>query len=84
MKYYVTPSAIKDLRRLEVAIQKHIIGKLDFFMRAADPLAFAKPLRDRRFGGYRFRVGEYRIIFDIRNGKDAVILAIGNRKDIYR
>jgi mRNA interferase RelE/StbE len=35
--------------------------------------------------GYRVRVGNYRIIYDIIDNKLIIeILAIGNRKDIYR
>ncbi|MDR2449492.1 MAG: type II toxin-antitoxin system RelE/ParE family toxin [Prevotellaceae bacterium] len=35
--------------------------------------------------GYRIRVGNYRIIYDIIDNKLIVeIIAIGNRKDIYR
>ena len=83
MKYYFTPSALKDMRGLEIGIQKRIIEKPDFYTRAENPLMFAKPLHDAKFGEYRFRVGEYRIIFDVRND-DVIILAIGNRRDIYR
>ncbi|MEX2720679.1 MAG: type II toxin-antitoxin system RelE/ParE family toxin [Candidatus Wukongarchaeota archaeon] len=32
---------------------------------------------------YRFRIGKYRVIFDI-NGENMVILRIGHRKSIYK
>ena len=83
MQYYFTSSAVKDLRGLEVGIRKRIIEKLDFYTSMDDPLAFAKPLRDHAFGEYRFRAGEFRIVFDVRD-EGIVVLAIGNRKDIYR
>jgi len=83
MTYHVTPSAVKDLRGLEIGIQKRIFEKLNFYMNMDNPLTFAKPLRDRKFGEYRFRVGEYRIIFDVRGG-EIIVLAIGHRREIYR
>jgi mRNA interferase RelE/StbE len=82
MNYRFTKGAMKDLREFEIAIQKRIIEKLDFYM-AMDPLTFAKSLRDNKFGEYRFRVGEYRVIFDVRDGA-IIILMIGHRRDIYR
>lgn len=38
---------------------------------------------DPRLGTYRFRIGDYRIIFDIE-GEEIVILRIGHRREIYR
>jgi len=38
---------------------------------------------DPALGTYRFRIGDYRVIFDIE-GKDIVALRVGHRRDIYR
>jgi mRNA-degrading endonuclease RelE of RelBE toxin-antitoxin system len=84
MKYYLSPNAVKDLRRFEIADRRRIIEKLGFYTAAKDPLAFAKRLSDPKFGEYRFRIGEYRAIFDVRSEVGIVILAIGKRGDIYR
>lgn len=83
MNLRFTKDAMKDLRGFEIAIRKRIIEKLDFYMAMDDPLKFAKALRDSKFGEYRFRVGEYRVIFDVREN-DIIILAIGHRGEIYR
>jgi mRNA interferase RelE/StbE len=48
-----------------------------------DPLIHAEKLIDSRFGTYRFRVGAYRVIFDLE-GNDLVVLRVGHRKEIYR
>ncbi|MBC8526038.1 MAG: type II toxin-antitoxin system RelE/ParE family toxin [Candidatus Cloacimonetes bacterium] len=37
----------------------------------------------RKLGSYRFRIGNYRVIFDIDEDK-LVILRVGHRKNIYR
>jgi mRNA interferase RelE/StbE len=38
---------------------------------------------DLSLGTYRFRIGDYRIIFDIED-EEIVILRVGHRKEIYR
>ena len=83
MEYYLKPSALKNLRRLPHGAQQKIIAKLDFYVRAPDPLAFAEKLTDHNSGEWRFRVGEYRLIFDVRNN-NIIVLKIGHRKEIYK
>ncbi len=34
-------------------------------------------------GTYRFRMGDYRVIFDVDDNK-IVVLRVGQRRDIYR
>ena len=65
---------------------------MDFFtlrIQSADGSEWSQnlgePLSDAALGSFRFRVGDYRVIFDIDNNKKTIIiLAVGNRKDIYR
>ena len=48
-------------------------------------MEFVKGLRDNLLGGYRFRVGDFRIIADIIvEKKDIIILKIGKRDEIYK
>jgi mRNA interferase RelE/StbE len=47
-----------------------------------DPLKYAEKITDRKLGSYRFRIGDYRVIFDLEK-EDMVILRIGNRLEIY-
>lgn len=84
MEYYFKPSALRDLRRLPETVQKRIFDKLDFYTNSPEPLAFAKSLPGGEFGDFRFRIGDYRVIFDVEPGGAIVILAVGHRKDIYR
>lgn len=36
-------------------------------------------------GGYRFRIGDYRVIFDLEGeDEDIVVLRVGHRSLIYR
>lgn len=38
---------------------------------------------DHQLGSYRFRIGDYRVIFDIENDK-IIILRVGHRAKIYK
>ncbi|HEX9732057.1 MAG TPA: type II toxin-antitoxin system RelE/ParE family toxin [Thermoanaerobaculia bacterium] len=49
---------------------------------AGDPLAGAKKLTDPRIGSFRWRIGDYRAIFDVER-ETVVVLRVGDRKDIY-
>ena len=83
MKYRLlyTQRAVKDIQSLEEKIKQRI-GKT-LLRYSEDALKYARKLSDPRLGTYRFRVGEYRVIFDLE-GNDVVILRVGHRKEIYR
>jgi len=83
MEYRFTVSAIRDIKKLPKFIQKRIITKLDFFCKQENPLLFAKPLTDHRTGNFRFRIGEYRVIFDVEND-EIKIHHIGHRREVYK
>ena len=76
-----TQRAVKDIQRLEKRIKERIGKTLLQF--EADPLAHAKALTNHSMGTYRFRIGNYRVIFDLE-GADIVVLRVGHRREIYR
>jgi len=76
-----TQRALKDLENLDREIQIRIASKLKEY--AKDPLKHAKKLINPKIGTYRFRIGDYRVIFDI-DGDKIVILRVRHRKSIYR
>ena len=83
MKYSLvyTNRAIRDIERLAPKV-KIRIGETLLRYRE-EPLSYAVKLKDSRLGTYRFRIGDYRVIFDIE-GNEIVILRVGHRRDIYR
>jgi mRNA interferase RelE/StbE len=83
MEYFLRPSALRDLKKLSNDAQKRIIRKLDFYTASPNVLKFAEPLIGTRFGEWRFRIGDYRVIFDIAQNV-IIILSVGHRKDIYK
>jgi mRNA interferase RelE/StbE len=82
-RYEFAKPAYSQLSRLPKTIQRQIVKKLDYFVSTRDPLSFANRLINSDIGSYRFRVGDYRVVFDMEN-EIIVILAAGNQKDIYR
>ena len=82
MKIFYTARAVKQLSELPKSIQKRIAQKMRFYVSQNNPLKFAEKLTDYHEGEFRFRVGDYRIIFDVDKDK-ILILKIGHRKDVY-
>ena len=80
-KLVYTRRAEKDIKKLDPSIKKSI-GK-SFLKLQDNPIQYSEKLTDPRIGSYRFRTGDYRVIFDIKD-KDIVILRVGHRRDIYR
>ena len=76
-----TQRASKDIQKLEPKVKSRIGKALLRF--ESDPLGYAKSLTNADLGTYRFRVGDYRIIFDLVADK-IVILRVGHRRDIYK
>lgn len=82
-KLVFSASAKKDLKKLDNETRKRIGLKLLYFLEQKDPLHHAKPLVHSSIGEYRFRVGHYRIVFDI-NGNNLEVVNIKHRRDIYK
>lgn len=83
MKLLFTHSAFRQFQKLDCNIQRRIDEKLRFFISQKNPLQFAEPIKDSRFGDWRFRIGDYRILFDLLDDK-IVVLKVGHRKNIYK
>lgn len=77
-------AADKRLSKLPRNIQIRIIEKLEFFVSQPNPLIYAEVLTNANIGKYRFRVGDYRVVFDLEVGNVIMILDIDHRKNIYR
>jgi len=87
MRYQIefTPRAEKYFALLPKSIQKRIVAKLQFFEKKENPLSFAKKLQGEK-ELFRFRIGDYRVIFTPQNAQTFIILLvlkIGHRREIY-
>ncbi|HNY04468.1 MAG TPA: type II toxin-antitoxin system RelE/ParE family toxin [Candidatus Woesebacteria bacterium] len=77
----LTKNAKKDIDRLDGVIQKRVAKKLIYLK--SDPINLSKALIDFEQGQYRFRVGDFRICFDI-DGNKIVVNRIRHRKEVYK
>ena len=73
-----TSAAVRQWLKLSAHIRKRIDIKLTIY--ATNGSADVKRLKVR--AGCRLRVGDWRVIF-IEESASIIIVAVGNRKDIY-
>lgn len=83
MRLVFSQLAFKQFTKLSQSIQDRINDKLDFYLSQENPLKFAEKLTEHEVGEWRFRIGDYRVIFDAIDDK-IIILKVGHRKDIYK
>ena len=83
MKYTLiyTQRAERDIAGLDSRTRERI-GKT-LLRYKENPLRYAEKLSDPVLGTYRFRIGDYRVIFDLE-GNEIVVLRVGHRREIYR
>lgn len=76
-----TKNAARDIKKLDKVTQKRLSTKLTAY--SISPEAYFRKLTDNKIGSYRWRIGKYRVVFDIVN-KNIVILRVRHRKEVYR
>lgn len=77
--------ALADLKKFDRQIQREILDYMEKRIgRAEDPRTFGKPLRHSKFGLWRYRVRDYRIICELRDARLRVlVVAVGHRSTVY-
>jgi mRNA interferase RelE/StbE len=81
MRVQFTSTADEQLDQLPRRLQKRIVEKLEPYSQQPDPLKFAEPLTGSN--EYRFRIGDYRVIFEVLH--DTLwVTAIKRRDEAYR
>lgn len=80
--YSFTKHADRQLCKLPIAAQRRIVKKIKFYISTEDPLHYADSISDAKGKVYRFRIGNYRIIFDWKDNHIQV-LKVGPRPKIY-
>lgn len=75
-------SSKKDLDKLDRVTRQRVAKKLQYFLGQEDPLVYARQLVHSSIGSYRFRVGHYRIVFDL-DGDTIQVVSVKHRKDVY-
>ena len=80
-KLAYTKTAFSDIKKLDTTTKRRIKNKIEKF--AENPVSHAKKLINFSIGEYRWRVGYYRVIFDL-DGENIVILRIKHRRESYK
>jgi mRNA interferase RelE/StbE len=76
-------SVEEDLKKLDKSIARKILNRIENYL-AQDPKELGKPLKGEFQGYWRYRWGDYRVIYKISEREILIIvLRISNRKDVY-
>jgi len=84
MRYSIefVPSARRALRKLPLAIRTRIQVAIDELAESPFPPGVKKLHGE---DGYRIRVGDYRLIYDVEHGRLTIlVIRIGHRREVYR
>jgi len=77
--------ALKSLRKMDKQTARRIVDFMDLRIAvAADPRQSGKPLKGELGEFWRYRVGDYRILCEIRDDELVILAAtIGHRREVY-
>lgn len=79
---YLSPVE-EDLKKLDKPIVKKILSRIETYL-AANPRELGKPLKGEFQGYWRYRWGDYRVIYKISEREILIlILRISHRKNVY-
>ncbi len=79
------PRAIRDLNKLGRAIRVDIFDYMQERIAGQEsPRRFGKALRHDKFGLWRYRVRDYRIVCELQDDRRIVlVIGVGHRRNIY-
>lgn len=79
------PEAIKDLSKLNRSIVAQIFEYMTKRIALAEnPRDFGKSLRYEKFGLWRYRVQNYRIVCELQEPRQTIlVVGVGHRKNVY-
>lgn len=79
-----SPRAAKALRRLDRPVARRVFDGVERLAGLDDPTTACKALTGPMSGLWRLRVGDYRVILDIRRDEVVIVaLDLGHRSRIY-
>lgn len=79
-----SPRAAKAIRKLDKSVARRVFDGVELLATLDDPTGPCKALTGPMAGLWRLRVGDYRVILDIRRGEVVIIaLHLGHRSTVY-
>jgi mRNA interferase RelE/StbE len=77
--------SVKQAKKLDKAIVKRISDYLDEVVKSEDPRSKGRALLGNWQGFWRYRIGDYRVIAEIKDLELVVIaIEVAHRRDIYQ
>jgi mRNA interferase RelE/StbE len=80
------PSALKELKKLDRDAAARIVETLETRIAALDdPRSLGAPLKGEHEGYWRWRIGDYRVIAQIRDERVLILVVrVAHRRQVYR
>ena len=80
-----TKHAETEFLKLPRDVQRRILGKVEHWLQTTTPLRFAERIVDFPQPCFRYRIGDYRVLYDVYDEDEVVlILVVGHRRDVYK
>lgn len=75
-----------QIKKLDRSTQRRILDYLhDRLEGCKNPRHFGEPLKGNKSGLWRYRIGDYRVICEIKDRElQVLVLAIGHRREVYK
>lgn len=81
----VSEKAVRALRKMDKQAARRIRDELEEIAKLEDPRSRGKALVGNLAGLWRYRVGDYRIICDIEDGRLVILVVdVAHRREVYR
>lgn len=81
----VSEKAVRALRKMDKQAARRIRDELAEIAKLEDPRSRGKALVGNLAGLWRYRVGDYRIICDIEDGRLVILVVdVAHRREVYR
>ena len=82
----ISPFAQKQLGKLDRPVARRILDWLDDRLEGCkDPRHWGEALKGEMGGFWRYRIGDFRVICEIKDDELVVLaLSVGHRREIYR
>ena len=88
MTYHVefTKQALKDIKKLDKPTSALILSWIRKNLEGCDdPRRHGKGLTANRSGEWRYRIGDYRLLAEIQDGRLIILmLTVGHRSEVYK
>lgn len=81
----VSEKAFRALRKMDKQTARRIRNELSEIAKLEDPRSRGKALTGNLAGVWRYRVGDYRILCDIEDGRLVILVVdVAHRREVYK